>query len=204
MLNIPSCLLKVKMTRKTNQIISFLFTVLSVSITLTYAYVYDQYSQNLTQTIKNTKLWVDSFDNSRHATSWVTQGSSPYLNAQDEPNNYVYTDRAVGGDQIGDFGFEDHAQTGTINSIKLKMYGHAYQYTPNDDYFDVYLWDGNSWNKVMSFQGLPNYVWQEAVVTSYLNTWQKVNGAKIYLEKIGKLKRSGIACDAALLVVDYA
>jgi len=33
----------------------------------------------------------------------------------------------------------------------------------------------------MDIKGEGSYVWKEADVSSYLDTWDKVNGAKIYL-----------------------
>jgi len=194
------------MTRNANSVIGALFILLSISITVVCAFVYEQRLQNVTQSIKNTQLWVNSFDATRD--QWAKKNISPYLNAQDFPDNYVYGEtRGVGsndGDQIGDFGFEDHSQTGTINSVKLRVYGRARPASPNENYFSVYLWDGSTWNQVMDFRGQHSFVWKEVDVSSYLNTWDKINGAKIYLETeaIGENWGRQI-CDAALLVVDY-
>ena len=194
------------MTRKLIKITAILIAALSISVSLAYAFVYEQQLQNVTQIIKDTKLWVDSFDSTRD--QWAKNGSSPYLDVQDDPTNYVYGEPdGVGsqdGEQIGDFGFEDHSQTGTINSVILRIYGHGNPSRPNQNFFSVHLWDGTSWNEVMDFRGEANYIWKEVDVSAYLDTWDKVNGAKIYLEAEARgLNRAGQACDAAVLVVDY-
>jgi hypothetical protein len=108
-------------------------------------------------------------------------------------------------DSMGVFGFEDHATDGTINSVKLRVYGRADTSNPSEQFFTVYLWDGSSWIWLISFRDEASYVWKEVDVTQCLNTWAKINQAKIYLktETIGKTG-GGHACDAAVLVVDYS
>ncbi len=194
------------MTRKLIKVTALLTITLSLSISMTYGFVYEQQSQNVTQTIRNTKLWVDSFDSTRD--QWTKQGSSPYLDAQDEPRNYVFGQPngpgSQGGDQIGDFGFENHSGTGTINSVMLRVYGRASPSFPDLKYLSVYLWNGSSWNRIMDFKGEKAYAWKEVDVSSHLNTWSRINGAKIYLETEAEgQKGARQACDAALLVVDY-
>ena len=194
------------MTRQLIKVTVLLIITLSLSISMTYGFVYEQQSRNVTQTIRNTKLWVDSFDSTRD--QWTKQGASPYLNAQDEPRNYVFGQPngagSQGGDQIGDFGFENHSGTGTINSVMLRVYGRASPSFPDLKYFSVYLWNGSSWTRIMDFKGEKAYVWKEVNVSSHLNTWSRINGAKIYLETEAEgQKGARQACDAALLVVDY-
>ncbi len=190
---------------KTVRVTAFLLIFLTSSLSSVRALVYHSDSQNMTQTIKDTKLWVDSFDGTRD--QWTKNGVSPYLDNQDQTGNYVYgIANGLGsrqGDKIGDYGFEDHAQTGTIISVELKVYGHANSQHPNQNYFSVYLWDGSSWRYVMDFKGASGYIWKEADITSYLDTWEKVNQAKIYLQTESKGDRGGQSCDAALLVVRY-
>jgi len=194
-------------TVKSKFAVPFLFIFVAIAIALTSGYIFESQQNSLTQTIKNTMLWVDSFDATRN--EWAVNGSSPYLDAVDAPTNIVYGEiNGLGsqwGDQIGDFGFEDHQASGTINSVKLRVRGKARSSAPNTCYFIVYLWDGSSWQNVMSFKGEGSYVWKEVDVTSILNTWDKINGAKIYLETISLgIDRGGQECDAALLIVDYS
>jgi len=152
-------------------------------------------------------LYVDSFDATKD--QWVTVGSSPYLDALDEPNNYVFSPlEGIGskdGDQIGDFGFEDANQTEAIVSVKLRIYGHAGTSNPDQCYFSVHLWNGSSWIKIMDFEGEGNYVWKEVDVSSHLDNWDKVNGAEIYLrtEDPASLEKGEHACDAAFIRVSY-
>jgi len=152
-------------------------------------------------------LYVDSFDATKD--QWAKVGSSPYLDAHDEPNNYVYSplegNGSKDGDQIGDFGFEDANQTGTIVSVKLRVYGHASTSNPDQCYFSIHLWNGSSWIEIMNFKGEGNYVWKEIDVSSYLDNWDKVNGAEIYLrtEDPASLEKGEHACDAAFIRVNY-
>jgi len=196
------------MPKKAKQMVGLLFILVGISIPAVSAFVYQQQSLGIAQTIRNTQLWVNNFDATRD--QWVKNGSSPYLEAQDEPNNCVYGEKAgIGsrnGDQIGDFEFEDTNQTGTIISVKLRVYGHASTTKPNQCYFSVCLWDGTSWTKVMEVKGGNVYAWIEADVSSHLTTWGQINGAKIYLiteAKGGGSGEGGQACDSALLVIDY-
>jgi len=109
------------------------------------------------------------------------------------------------GDQIGYFGFEDANQTGTIVSVKLWVYGHASTSNPDQCYFSVHLWNGSSWTEIMNFEGEGNYVWKEVDVSSYLDNWDKVDGAEIFLrtEDPASLEIGEHACDAAFIQVNY-
>ena len=58
----------------------------------------------------------------------------------------------------------------------------------------------------MNFQNEASYVWKETNVTAFLDTWAKINGAKIYLQTEdpeGEIT-GGHECDAASLQVEYA
>ena len=196
-----------KSRRKTSEVASLailLFMLCSVVVSSRVSYT----STVIITPERKLDLWVNSFDAIRN--QWAMTGSSPYLDAQDEPNNYAFViDEGEGsehGDQCGDFGFENTTQTGTISSVKLRVYGHCSPMKPVKCHFSVWLWDGSSWNSVMNFQNEASYVWKETNVTAYLDTWAKINGAKIYLQTEdpeGEIK-GGHECDAASLQVEYA
>ncbi len=117
--------------------------------------------------------------------NWTITGISPYLDEADDDNHVhgIQNDKGSSdGDLTGEFEFEDTSITDTINSVKLRVYGSAGSAQPSQYYFYVYLWDGNTWNQEISFKNVGSLTWVEVDVTSDLNTWSKINNAKIYLE----------------------
>jgi hypothetical protein len=73
----------------------------------------------------------------------------------------------------GWFGFQDHSGSETIQSVNIQFECKH----DDDDYFDFRL-DSNS--TYHSLSGLSNsYGWKGYDVTSILNSWSKINGAKI-------------------------
>jgi hypothetical protein len=146
--------------------------------------------------------WTNWQDN------WAINGTSPYLDEADDGNNVYGIQNAKGssdGDLTGEFEFEDTSITETINSVKLRVYGSAGNAHPSQYYFYVYLWDGNTWNQEINFKNVGSLTWVEVDVTSDLNTWSKINNAKIYLEVEDSLgnKHGGQICDASLLRISY-
>jgi len=145
------------------------------------------------------ELYVDSFDNSR--TQWTRHGSSPYLDAQDQPSNYVEVPQGqeLENQRIGDFGFEDAGQSGQINSVFLYLYCRRAE---EQDTARVYLWDGSSWGSAISWSNAA-WGWQSWDVSSRLDTWSKIDGALIYLRGSNDQDKGQIGADAAYLLVDY-
>ena len=146
------------------------------------------------------QLWVDGFDNSR--TGWNRYGDTPYLDAQDQPDNYVEGDAE--NDEIGDFTFQDLA-SGTVQNVTLKIYCYCDLYPPFAG-AEVYLWNG-SWvyvNDIPETSNVGSWNWESYDVSSILNTLEKVNNAKIYFKAIGSYVSSyPIKVDAAYLEVIY-
>ncbi|MFX0014823.1 MAG: hypothetical protein ACFFB2_00520 [Promethearchaeota archaeon] len=159
-------------------------------------------------TINQISLEVDSWEITRN--KWAKTGASPYLDNQTQPEvNEVHgVANAVGsknGDEMGDFGFQDINILGTLASVKLRVYGHASPSYPTETYFSVHLWNGSAWNEVMDFSNEPNFIWKEVDVSTYINTWAKVNSSKIFLrtEDPGGNKYGEQLCDIAILQVNY-
>ncbi len=169
--------------------------------------MYDILTEAKTSQINQIDLFVNSWNNLQE--NWERNGISPYLDFQDEPNNYVYGVKdgkgSSDGDIIGEFDFADTSQLGTIISVKLRIYGHAHPTKPRDSYFSVYLWDGSKWSEQMDFRNQASWIWQEVDITSEINTWSTINKAKIFLrtEDPRGDKRGEQACDAALIRVEY-
>jgi len=141
-------------------------------------------------------LYVNSNDTSR--MDWSEIGIQPYLDVVDhdlgEPN-YVATD--VGDALEGDFGFMDSGRsTETITSVTVQIYGlHA---TGNN--LEVFVWDSSSWTSLGEQAFTSSWGWVNYTATTVLNTWAKIDAAKIYL----KTSASGIYnVDCARLQVEY-
>lgn len=136
------------------------------------------------------QLWVSALGTER--TGWTRVGTSPYLNAQDQPTHYVYS--IVKKAEIGDFDFQDTAETGTINSVTLYVYG---QTAIANNLF--YIWNGITW---ASYNPILPATWGWAsIAVPVLDTWNKINGAKLYIYHPNSTSRTDI--DAAYLLVDY-
>ncbi|MFX1508432.1 MAG: hypothetical protein ACFFDC_20320, partial [Promethearchaeota archaeon] len=168
---------------------------------------YDILKEENTSEATQIDLEVNSWDISRN--KWSKSGSSPYLDNQTNPSNDVYVEsKATGsknGDEVGNFGFQKPHLTGSIISVKLRVYGHANSISPSDTYFSVHLVNSTSEVYIMNFSGEPNFIWKEVDVSSYLNTWSKINDSKIFLrtEDNGS-KSGGLVCDIAILRVTYS
>jgi hypothetical protein len=141
------------------------------------------------------ELWVNAYDAAK--TDWTTVGSSPYLDVQDQPTNYVYA--AARNLNIGDFYFPDIPSGSIIQSVVLYLY-----LDPGDEQIDVYVWNGSTWSTAYTFTGT-GWSWRSATVTPWLDTSAKVNAAKIYLRstRVGGAWTGSVRADAAYLRVEY-
>jgi hypothetical protein len=169
----------------------------------------DNVSDTFTEADINTEnqviLEVDSWNITRN--KWGKTGTSPYLDNQSQPEvNEVHGKTGINknGDEIGDFGFQDTNDLGTIISVKLRVYGHANPSYPTDAYFSVHLWNGSTWIEVMDFLDNSSAVWKEVDISTHVNTWTKINETKIFLriEDPGGNKYGDQVCYMALLQID--
>lgn len=133
------------------------------------------------------QLWINEIISS---VGWTRQGSVPYLDAQDQPTNYIYsTSRNTNSDV---FGFTNTLLSGTINSVLL----YVYAYGVNSSNFSTYLSDNN-----VGLGPPTSWGWVYVDVSSILDTWEKINSASIYFDRPNTTNNAGV--DAAYLLVDY-
>jgi hypothetical protein len=144
--------------------------------------------------IKETKaetlsLYVDSFD--AVDNNWTNVGASPYLDAQDQPTNYIHS--TARNKNSGNYGFANTSQTGTINSVYLYIY--AYGVTTTD--FTTLL------SGTDTGLGPPagSFAWVNVDVSAILTTWDAINAATILFDRPNTANDAGV--DAAYLYVDY-
>ncbi len=144
-------------------------------------------------------LYVDIFDNTR--TGWTRHGTDPYLDAQDYPTEYVWMGLDRTG-SIGDFGFQNSSKSSeTINSVTLGVY--AWKENSQDTLW-VHLWDNSSWGNAHNVTRT-SAGWTEFDVTSRLDTWAKIDIAKIYLNgDTTQAENYRLFVDCTMLRINYA
>lgn len=125
----------------------------------------------------NDTLWLYVNADNENETDWTRVGTNPYLNATDYPTNFVNV--SGNGMRVGDFSFTDSGKsTEVITSIEVQLYA---KQTSNKA-LEVFVWTGSSWTSVGS-QALPtSFSWVNWTATTELDTWTKIDAAKIYLE----------------------
>jgi len=124
--------------------------------------------------------------------SWTKVGTTEWLNSADYPSNYIYT--STGGDRIGNFTFADIPEGLTWNPepggvvVRFRIW----QSPLGDDSINIHLYNGTHWK---TFTGLtpkpvpdPSYVeygtQTDFDVYDFLNTRDKINNAKMAIEKV--------------------
>ena len=124
--------------------------------------------------------------------SWARTGSSPWLDKEDYPSNYINS--SVTGDRIGNFTFADIPEGLTWNPepggvvVRFRIW----QSPLGDDSINIHLYNGTHWK---TFTGLtpkpapdPSYVeygtQTDFDVYDFLNTRDKINNAKMAIEKV--------------------
>jgi len=120
------------------------------------------------------EVYTNAF--SARLIDWYAIGNSPYL--QDTDTDYIESD-TVACDE-GDWTFPNSAGSGTINSVKLRLEGRKSSAISGG--VNVYVWDGSAWQNLGSLPLTQTYAWYELDVTAYLNSWAKINGAKVYVQ----------------------
>jgi hypothetical protein len=120
-------------------------------------------------------LYVNADDETR--TDWTRVGTNPYLDVIDYPTNFV---NVTGNNlQIGDFNFTDSGKsTETINSVEVQLYT---KQTSSSKNLEVFVWDGYSWASLADVFLPTSWGWVNWTATTELDTWTKIDGAKIYI-----------------------
>ena len=119
------------------------------------------------------EVYTNAF--SARLTAWIETGNSPYL--QDTNTDFIEMEEESGDE--GDWTFPNSAGSGTINSVKLRLEARKSAATSGST--RVYVWDGSAWKSLGGLSLTTSYAWYELDVTSILNSWAKINGAKVYV-----------------------
>jgi len=142
-------------------------------------------------------LWCNTYNSNR--LGWTKAGSSPYLDDTDNSDISTKIDLQT----EGDFGFSDLTSSGPITSVTLYLECKAND-APDDDGFNVYIHDGNSWTNEGTIKPTStSYNYETLIITSKLDTSTKVNNAQIYFEYIKSKGADFLWIRRAYLYIDY-
>jgi hypothetical protein len=128
-------------------------------------------------------LYVNTCDFSME--DWSTYGFpfETVLNAIDyyEPVNFGYIATSSQNYFEGDFFFTDSGKsTETIINVTVQIYAR----NSDSDSLEVYMWNGSSY-PLLGSQGLtPSWKWVNYTATTVLDTWTKIDGAKMYVKSL--------------------
>jgi len=122
-------------------------------------------------------LDVDAFDATYD--NWDTKtGTSPYLDAQDEPTNFIEDNTASA--TIGWFSFPDTTMTGTL-TVNVSIYASNDDGAGNDDFTVYYDFTGGSGAVLFTPDLTTSYAYYTATVTG-CDTVAEVNSLRFYFE----------------------
>jgi hypothetical protein len=159
----------------------------------------DSINDTLTEenTLSSSSIWLHVNADDETKTDWTRVGTNPYLDAIDYPTDFVN----VSGNnlQVGDFNFTASGKsTETINNVTVQLY--AKQSLTSKD-LEVFVWNGSSWTS-LGVQTTPtSWGWINWTATTELDTWTKIDGAKIYIKS--RSAAGTYEVDCARLQVDY-
>jgi len=143
-------------------------------------------------------LYVDGFNSVLE--EWDETGASPWLN--DNTENYRSTN--IDEEWHEEFTYADSAGSGTLNDVffHIELYGPS----GRNDYIQCYIWDEADWNLVLSQDPDDDaYSWYSVNVSSVLDTWIKVDGAKLKIQyqRSGSPSTETIYARRSYLEIDY-
>lgn len=145
-----------------------------------------EFGDDPTETLKVTTMGTER-------AGWTEVGTL-HLQEQDQPTHYVWT--VTKKAEHGDWDFANTAYSAeTLNSVTL----YVYAYNDVGRELSFFIHDGTSWTEYAII--LPtSYGWSN-IATPVLDTWTKVDGAKLYVAQPNQADKSWI--DAAYLLIDY-
>jgi len=145
----------------------------------------------------STWLYVDTYN--LISEDWITVGSAPYLDTQDQPTNYGYTSGNL--DVWEEFTFADLSGSTGINSVNISVYCDVTTET-----ITVYIWDSGAvaWSLAGTLSG-SGWAWRSLDISTILTTEVEINNAKIYFkaQKDGAKFDNPVSIDSARLGIGY-
>jgi len=114
--------------------------------------------------IQSVNLWVDGF--LLQYDEWTEVGASPWLDSQDQPNNYFYADAS----SLRQYNFTfQNLPSDAIGIVNVTLYLYFDTGLENSLlYFDTFVWNGTDWSYgIDCFQG--GWGWKSYVLDSTYN-----------------------------------
>lgn len=117
-------------------------------------------------------LWVDGFGAEKD--QWTKVGNAPYLTWG--LNDYVW--ELTDAEETGDYTFEDTAQAGYPTTVEIELY---LKRAADSDTVTVFIYDGIQWRDAGTITPDAGYSFMTLDISAILNTFTKINAAKMYL-----------------------
>ena len=141
--------------------------------------------------------WLNCNSYSNTWSAWYRTGTSPYLNAQDQPTNMVY--EKSGGQTIGWFGFSDTGLVGSLN-LDISIYCRNNDGV-NDDNVHVYVdYTGSGAGTLVGEVGA-HTTWQYDTINLGAHSVSEVNNLRVYFVVHNLLAADDVYVDHVRLVV---
>jgi Fe-S-cluster containining protein len=140
------------------------------------------------------QLGVTSLGTER--TGWSETGTTPFLDSQDYPDNYISTSSKQV--EHGDFSFANTViGAGTINSVHLYIY--AYYSVARR--LGCWIWDDSASDWVDLGVTVSTQQWYNIDISSYITTWAEIDAFKLFVKSFNSTANAIV--DAAYILVDY-
>jgi len=137
--------------------------------------------------------WKDCNGYDSTYTQWTKVGTAPYLNAQDEPTHYIYTNKAGYAD--GWYDFADTAATGGGISLNISLYCQG----DGGDSIDIYIDYTGSGAGSLVGNVVPDTSYSYKTLDLGTHTASEINSARAYFVHVNAGKANEIDLDHARL-----
>ena len=127
--------------------------------------------------------------------SWVNTGTAPYLNTQNVTALIGTTSSAISDA----FSFATGTSLGPISAVALRVYNLGCATATS---INAFVSDNDSTYTANAMTITSAAGWTTVDLTGYLNTWAKINAARVYFQLLTKNRQ--IDLDAAYLYVTYS
>ena len=143
-------------------------------------------------------LYVNGDDGAR--TGWKRIGTNPYLDAIDYDTNYLSVKAT--NKEAGNFDFTDSGKSKeTIDNVTVQLY---VKQSRAGDSLEVFVWNGSAWTSLGLKEIPTSWNWVNWTASAQLNSWTKIDGAKIYFVSYRQPGTNEFLVDCARLQVDYS
>jgi len=188
---------KKKETIAATSLAVFLFMLLPIAVSSLVSYTA---TVVITPSSTSGSIWlyVNGYDGAR--TDWKRIGTNPYLDAIDYDINYLSVKAT--NKEAGNFDFTDSGKsTETIDNVTVQLY---VTQSRAGDSLEVFVWNGSLWASLGLKEVPTSWNWVNWTASTQLNSWAKIDGARIYFVSYRQPGTNEFLVDCARLQVDYS